>query len=79
MAAQQFDVIDVLKRKVDALQRKIERLSEDELAENDGLSSIEQSLHEKPRITSFCFFLTFPLSMDNMSNISTKNSRDSQK
>lgn len=48
MAAQQFDVIDVLKRKVDALQKKIERLSEDGLSENDGLSAIEQSLHEKP-------------------------------
>ncbi|TNE27190.1 MAG: SlyX family protein [Alphaproteobacteria bacterium] len=48
MAAQQFDVIDVLKRKVDALQKKIETLSEDGLSENDGLSSIEQMRNEKP-------------------------------
>jgi len=48
MAAQQFDLIDALKRKVDALQKKITLLSEDGSTENDGLSSIEQSLHDKP-------------------------------
>ena len=47
-AAQQFEAIDVLKKRVDLLQKRLDRLSAEGLTENDGLSAIEQSLHDKP-------------------------------
>ena len=48
LAARQSGVIDVLKKRVDLLQKRLDQISADGISENDGLSSIEQSLHDKP-------------------------------
>lgn len=47
-AAQQFDMIDMLKKRVDFLQKTLTQLSADGLTESDSLSAIPQSPDEKP-------------------------------